>query len=291
MTFTGTVLGKGQPTDTIYLDGAAAQDAFSTLQKLGPLDQIQVNGPGIPVGTTVTVKKLTQNGAKIQLELRGPHGSDFALHPSLISQHGGSYGYTFGSPQITPIRDAGFEWNFVQNLTNKFDHGTQLTKSTVDWTFTDSTTNNTWFAGIAANGSDYTAGKLAPQGLQVAFITGNSSITKPGNLPISPNFTLEGGKYTISFMAAQRDSQQAPQSLQVLVDGELVGTIMPTSTSYALYETPVFTLKSGPHTIEFKGTQTTNSTVLFDMVGLKPIQSPQDFGARITNLIRAGRAS
>jgi hypothetical protein len=273
MIFTGTVLGKGQPTDTINLDGAGAQDAFNTLNKLGPLQTIQVNGPGIPVGTVVTIKALTQQNGVIQVELLGPNSKDFPLKPSLISKPGGSYGYTFGSPQITPIRDAGFEWINVQGGTN-FNHGSQASITTVDWTFTDSTTNNTWFAGIAANGSTYlnaVAGRVAPQGQQVAFITGDSSITKPGNQPVSPALNLQGGKYQIAFMAAQMNSTQAHQSIQVLVDGNPVGTITPKGTSFAQSQTPVFTVKSGTHTITFQGTQKSDSTVLFDVVVLKPV--------------------
>ena len=60
---TGTVLGTDQPTNTIQgLD----LNTYNTLLKIGPLTNVQVTGPGIDPGSTVTVIKLSlQNGVPV----------------------------------------------------------------------------------------------------------------------------------------------------------------------------------------------------------------------------------
>ena len=107
LTFTGTVLGSGQADDTIILN---SPDAYTTLMKLGPLGSIQVTGEGIDPTKTVTIKQLTEDAQTgvITLELTGN------LDPTLVTQPGGFYAYTFGSPVVGLVRDAGFEWADVR---------------------------------------------------------------------------------------------------------------------------------------------------------------------------------
>jgi hypothetical protein len=257
LTFTGTVLGIGQRRDTIILK---SPDAYCTLLKVGPLQNIQVTGEGIDPMKTVTVKELSRDPKTgiITVQL----SSD--LDGDLVSQPGGFYAYTFGSPVVPLIRDPGFEWANVEGLAGKFNHGEQLTQNTVDWTFTDSPTQpQTWFAGIAFNNdSDYTTGNPpAPEGLQVGFVQGDSSI--------SQTVTLGQGTYTFSLYAAQSARNQTPQSLNVLVDGTPVGTIEPKDTTYEL-STVQFTVGAGKHTITFQGTQMSDSTVLIDEIACQP---------------------
>ena len=195
---TGTVLGAGQPTNTIQgLD----MDTYDTLLKIGPLTNVQVTGPGIDPGSTVTVAELfLQNGVPVVVLSK-------ALDPSQISEVGGSFAYTFGYAALSPIVNGGFEQpTGVADVTGGFLNGTELSPPGGDqpWTFTDS--SSTIFAGIAGNGSIYTKGNgPAPQGLQVGFIQGKSSI--------SQTVTLAKGTYTLSLMAAQAARNQSPQSL------------------------------------------------------------------------------
>jgi hypothetical protein len=255
LVFPGKVLGQGQPTDTIYLDN---EDAYNTLLKLGPLHNIQVNGPGIPIGTVVTIKQVLKSGGTFQVQLSR------ALQTDLVSQPGTSYGYTFGNPFVVTVRDLGFEWATVQGLVDNFNHGKQVSQNTVDWTFTDSTTNPAWFAGIAANGSKFTKDNPeAFQGVQVGFITGDSSITQ--------TVTLGTGTYKLTFRAAQRAISQAPQTLNVLVDGISVGTITPKNSNYDELYALQFTVKAGKHTITFRGTQKSDSTALIDAILCNPV--------------------
>ncbi len=255
---TGTVLGAGQPKNTIQgLD----MNTYNTLNQIGPLTKVQVTGPGIDPGTTVTVTVLSiENGVPVVTLSSN-------LDASQISEVGGSFAYTFGYASLSPIIDAGFEQPAgVAELTDGYLHGPQLKPSgDQPWTFTDGNPTDHVYAGIAGNGSSYTKNNQpAPQGLQVAFIAGNSSISQPVN--------FAAGSYQISFSAVQAESNSADQSLHVLIDGKMVGTvaITPTGKSYARYTTAVFTVTSGVHTIMFQGATKGSDTVLIDAVAVNP---------------------
>ncbi len=102
-------------------------------------------------------------------------------------------------------------------------------------------------AGVASNGSDLTSDNPnAPEGSQVAFLQGTGTIGQVANF-------LAGG-YTLSFQAAQSaNNPSSSQSIEVLVDGSVVGTFTPSDTNYALYTTNAFTVTAGTHTVQFVG--------------------------------------
>jgi hypothetical protein len=136
----------------------------------------------------------------------------------------------------------------------------------------------TGIAGISSNASAFTFGNpAAPSGTQVAFIKDTGSM--------SQSVYLAAGVYNLSFMAAQRNyGQNAPQTLEILVDGKEVGMVTPESdtngnypagTSFGLYATSSFTVSAGPHTIKFVGLTSVaakgiaaDSTALIDDVEL-----------------------
>jgi CSLREA domain-containing protein len=103
------------------------------------------------------------------------------------------------------------------------------------WTFSGS-------AGLASYGSLFD-NPPAPQGSQVAFLQGSGSI--------SQSVDFAAGTYVLGFLAAQRPGNQ--QTIEVLVDGEVVATITPSGSQFALYTTSPFTVTAGAHTIEFVG--------------------------------------
>ena len=154
---TGTVLGAGQPKNTIQdLD----MNTYNTLLNVGPLTNIQVTGPGIDPGSTVTVTGLSlENGAPVVT-------FSAELDASQISEVGGSFAYTFGYATLSSIGDAGFEQPAdVAQLTGGYLHGTQLKPSGDEpWTFTDGNPTNKIYAGIAGNGSIYTKQNGRPPG-------------------------------------------------------------------------------------------------------------------------------
>ncbi len=93
----------------------------------------------------------------------------------------------------------------------------------------------------------FTAGNPnAPVGNQVAFLKDSGSISQAVD--------LAAGTYNLSFLAAQRDKYQSTyQSIEILVDGNEVGSATPSSTTYGSYATTNFTVAAGVHTIEFLG--------------------------------------
>ena len=116
------------------------------------------------------------------------------------------------------------------------------------WTFTS--TPNVGGAGVAGNGSAFTSGNpAAPQGSQVAFLQAAGSITQT-----VANWAA--GSYDITLDAAQRGNYGGVQDFEVLVDGNVVGTFKPTTTSYQLYTTSTFTVSAGSHTIQLLGINT-----------------------------------
>ncbi len=105
-------------------------------------------------------------------------------------------------------------------------------------------------AGVSRNGSafqtNWTEAQNAPQGLQAAYLEYNGSLTQ--------TVYLDAGNFQISMAAAQRAIYQSHyQSIQVLFDGSAVATIIPTSTLFSAYQTPVFTATAGVHTVKFVG--------------------------------------
>ena len=96
------------------------------------------------------------------------------------------------------------------------------------WTFSGG-------AGLAGNGSAFTAGNPSPPvGTQVAFLQKNGQF--------SQSVTLGAGTYTISVVAAQRAiGQSSSQTFEVSLDGTPEGTFTPSGTSYTTLTTGDFT--------------------------------------------------
>ncbi len=130
-------------------------------------------------------------------------------------------------------------------------------------------------SGISANGSAFTSGNPnAPQGVQVAFLQGTSTITQ--------TFTglVTGAIYQITFAAAQRNNiygAQTGQTWQLSMDGTTIGSYAPpeSAQSYSNY-TAIFTASSATnHTIVFVGTDINggDNTVFLDNVLINPTPS------------------
>ncbi len=114
------------------------------------------------------------------------------------------------------------------------------------WTFSNLSYANG--SGLAGNNSAFTWGNPnAPVGTQVAFVQGTGTITQTVN-------NWSAGSYTLSFSAAERGNYGVSrEDFKVLVDGQTVGTFLPTLTSYQTFSTSTFTVSAGAHTIEFVG--------------------------------------
>jgi hypothetical protein len=153
---------------------------------------------------------------------------------------------------VAPIlSNAGFE---APNVGTGTFGAFQYNPSGTAWKFDDN-------SGVAGNGSGFTSGNPnAPEGTQVAFLQGTGSF--------SQSATFTAGTYTLNFMAAQRGNFQASsQTFQVLVDGVVIGTFTPGSTTYTGFSAS-FTVTAGNHTITFVGTNPNggDNTAFIDQV-------------------------
>ncbi|MFO0958763.1 MAG: hypothetical protein U0800_15245 [Isosphaeraceae bacterium] len=162
------------------------------------------------------------------------------------------------SAATTAVGDSGFEQVYAgpAGSSSSFVYGPTGSA----WTFTGG-------AGIAANGSGFTAGNgPAPEGSQVAFVQ------QAGQLSQAVSFA-SAGSYTVNFRAAQRANWQAAYAdFDVLVDGALVSTIRPTDGTYRSYATATFTASAGSHTVAYRGRNTAggDNTALIDAVQILP---------------------
>ena len=139
------------------------------------------------------------------------------------------------------------------------------------WTFSGG-------AGVAGNGSGFTSGNPdAPQGTQVAFLQSST-----GSISQSLDFEVPGS-YVVSFQAAQRGNYQVGgnQTIEVLLDGTVVGTITPSGTSYATYSTEPFAVTAGDHTLTFEGTNSGESTAFLDGIAVVGADDPNPYTATI----------
>ena len=129
----------------------------------------------------------------------------------------------------------------------------------------------TGYAGVTANASGFTAGNPnAPQGAQAAFLqeTGSFSQTVDG---------WAAGSYALSFQAARRGNYGTQlEDFQILVDGLVVGTFQPNSSSYQPYATPSFTVAAGSHTIKFLGLNSVggDNTAFIDALSIATAPAP-----------------
>ncbi|HEX8911892.1 MAG TPA: hypothetical protein VF796_06000, partial [Humisphaera sp.] len=148
---------------------------------------------------------------------------------------------------VTPL-NAGFE---TPNVGNGFLYN----PTDGNWAFAGT-------AGVAGGASAFTAANpAAPQAAQVAFLQTTGSISQLVD-------GWQAGTYQLSFQAAQRAGNAAAQDLQVLVDGQVVGTFTPAGTGYQQYVTPQFSATAGSHTVQFVGLNSAggDNTVLLDDV-------------------------
>lgn len=140
------------------------------------------------------------------------------------------------------------------------------------WTFSGS--------GVSGNNSGFTFSQAAPEGTQVGFLQGSSSISQS-------IADFSDGTYTFNFLSAQRatgDGKPGPdsQNLQVLVDNApLFGAdgLTPVGTSYQLYTTGPVALSAGTHTLTFQGLNSASqiegnngdNTAFIDSVGINKV--------------------
>ncbi len=128
------------------------------------------------------------------------------------------------------------------------------------WTFTPS--SNSGGSGVSGNNSPFTGSIPAPQGVQVAFLQSNATMSQSINFPTA-------GTYQLSFQAIQR-ANNGSEDFQLQVDGVPYGSFTPGTASYSTYTTSPFTVTAGTHKIAFVGLDSARGdhTALLDNVSI-----------------------
>jgi fibronectin type 3 domain-containing protein len=271
LAFVGTDLNGGD--NTVFLDNVAI---FLTSAL-----------PAMPIGVTATLA----NGQVSLSWTATPGATGYKVKRAMVS--GGPY-TTIASPATAGYLNAGLvnyaTYYYVVSATNSigesassaevsatpailpgnFGFETPVTANYIynpsggSWTFSTGTGTG---SGVTANGSGFTAGNaVAPQGVQVAFVQVNGTISQAlsGFVP--------GSTYTVKFMASQRQNKsggQAGQTFNLKIDNTVIGSFQPSQSvaSYVEY-TNNFTAIAATHTLAFVGTDTHggDNTVFLDNV-------------------------
>jgi hypothetical protein len=113
-------------------------------------------------------------------------------------------------------------------------------------------------AGIQHNHSSYSRRQTAPNGVQTGFVRGRRG--KLGSM--SERVTFGAGTYSVAFSEARRRGYGA-QPVRVRIDSALVGTYVPTSTSFVRVTTSHFVVKGGTHTVSFSATKSSGDGTTF----------------------------
>jgi hypothetical protein len=230
----------GAPTQVLAIAGdGEATLAWNTVPGATGYDIYSRPNDGSPVlfkagvtGTSVTLTGLS-------------NGTMYFFGVSAVNASGASA--LSAQAYVTPLGDPSFEAPNVGS-------GVQFNPTGTAWTFSGT-------SGIAGNGSSLTSGNpSAPDGNQVAFLQGTGSVSQ------TVNFSLAAGGW-LSFEAAQTSGSN--QTIQVLVNGVVVGTFTPSGTDYQRFA--VLLPNVGPNTtVTFQSLDPNGGTVLIDALNVNP---------------------
>ena len=196
--------------------------------------------------TTLTTSSFTVTAGTHVLTIQGTdlNGGDNTAFIDQISV----------TQQATSLADSGFEGVAVPAS------GFQYDPTGSPWAFAGS-------AGVSGNGSPFTSGNpAAPQGSQVVFLQQQASISQA--------VTFAAGTYSLTFSAAQRGNDGGAQTMQVLVDGNVISTFNNvTGSGYTSLTTAGFTVTAGSHVVTIQGTNVNggDNTAFIDQVAITQV--------------------
>jgi hypothetical protein len=224
----------------------------------------------VPNATGYNVKRSTTSGSGYTVVADAVIGTNYT---DVTLSNNTTYYYVVsalsGGNESANSSEASATPGLIQNFSFETPSvGTyQYDPSGGSWTFTAQSGANG--SGISANNSAFTDGNPnAPQGSQVAFLQGASTISQ------TLIGLIAGAIYQITFAAAQRNNiygQQTGQTWQLQADGTTIGTYAPpeSAQSYEDY-TATFTSASSSPAIAFVGTDNNggDNTIFIDDVQL-----------------------
>jgi hypothetical protein len=234
--------------------------------------QVALSWNAVPNATGYNVKNSTTSGNGYTTVASGVTGTNYtdmglfnntAYYYVVSAANGGHESANSLEVSATPeftgcISNFGFEVPGISAYQYNPTGGT--------WVFTAQSGANG--SGISANNSAFTSGNpVAPQGSQVAFLQGISTISQ------TVVGLIVGAIYQITFSAAQRNNiygVQTGQTWQLQVDGTTIGTYAPpeSAQSYVDYAATFTAPAASSHTIAFVSTDANggDNTVFIDNV-------------------------
>lgn len=170
----------------------------------------------------------------------------------------------------------GSAWSHAQTIPNASFETPTLSANTfvyrpttAGWTFVNG-------AGIARNGSGFTAANPnAPAGSQVLFCQGIASAQRLVTIPTA-------GTFRVRLKAAQRSGNQ--QSFRVFLDGTLIDVITPSNKFYVEYITSAVALAAGDRMLRIESTSPIGGdhTVLIDDLGIDSVTAAGNWSNPLT---------
>jgi len=257
-------VGSGNYRFTALLLGAPDH-----LEAVGAGDEITLKWSASPGAAAYSVGRAVKSGGPYETIASGIDGtrhSDSTVTRDrdyfyVVIPEGASGAKGAPSPEasgrsgLQGLRNHGFE----EPRTNAFVYNPEE----FGWTFTPLAEHSG--SGVAANQSPFTADNPeAPEGRQVAFLQGNSSISQ-----VIDGF-VPGATYRVDFKAAQRKNKaEGGQTWDLHLDDKPIERFEPpaTDTSYKAYHAE-FTATEPRHTLGFIGTNERggDNTVFIDQV-------------------------
>ncbi|OAI50295.1 hypothetical protein AYO44_05775 [Planctomycetaceae bacterium SCGC AG-212-F19] len=242
-TSAGTIAADGQGGFNVAGTHTYAEEGSYSLS-------IVINGPGGASATVANVAGVADPAVVVSgTSFTATEGQAFSNQlVATFTDPGGAESFAVS------LGDPGFE---TPNVGTGFFGAFQYDPTGAPWAYAGG-------AGVAGNQSGFTSGNPnAPQGTQVGFLQG------PGGT-ISQTFTTGGGNYAVSFQAAQRGNYQPAgnQTIDVLIDGNVVGTFTPWGTNYQSFTTAPIALSGGTHTLTFEGLNSGDTTAFIDTVSI-----------------------
>ncbi|MEY3895171.1 MAG: hypothetical protein RLZZ214_690, partial [Verrucomicrobiota bacterium] len=172
-----------------------------------------------------------------------------------------------GGISSTAIHQGGFE---TPALPASPGHQYRPTGSA--WTFTNG-------AGLSRNSSGFTtANPPAPEGNQVLFL-------QDVDATVTQSIAFGPGKFRLVLAVAQRgNSNNGGQTLEVSVDGRVLGRFIPPNSSYLDVATTTIEVAAGSHTVQLRGINSLggDNTALIDNLRLEQITAPMPWSSPAT---------
>ena len=261
---------ESSPTEdmSMYVTGRAATDPTGTMQAavLAKAGEQYYQGTRVGDFSGITVDPTT--GTTYWA------ANEYSIATSDLSLP--NWGTWIAKFQVTPLQTSIGDPGFEQVQVGAGHYQYRPTGS--PWTFAGS-------SGIAANNSAFTSGNPpAP--------AGHTGRLPAGNWLDHPDRHRLGRRLLRAHLRRRpaRNYQASHQDFEVLIDGTVISTFTPSSTSYLSYSTATFTVTAGSHTIKFLGLDSAggDNTAFVDAVTLA--SSPPRSATRVSSRCRSERA-